>query len=207
MISFHQFINLKEALSLDDPLAQSTLKIKDKNNTTISFEFTLDNNNYKIIIYSTPKIISIQYEQREIILDRFKLMYISLKANQSHSLTNQSGMQANTVYNMLLNAIKQSNDHFGENNINGYTFSGVETAQDLMYDRLMKRFAPNLITWSIDDGIYLKPEAVQKLKDQNPDLIEEINDHIHQETSEREMQIQQDKQNKARERSRRRQQP
>jgi hypothetical protein len=205
MISFSKFISLKEALSLDDPLAQSTLKIKDKNNTTISFEFTLDNNNYKIIIYSTPKIISIQYEQREIILDRFKLMYISLKANQSHSLTNQSGMQANTVYNMLLNAIKQAHDHFGENNINGYTFSGVEPAQDLMYYRLMKRFAPKLITWSIDDGIYLKHEAVQKLKDQNPDLIEEINDHIHQETSQREMQIQQDKQNKAQQRLLRRQ--
>ena len=115
------------------------------------------------------------------------------------------GMQANIIYNMLLNAIKQAHDHFGENNIQGYKFVGAQSNQEIMYDRLMKRFAPNLITWSIDDGIYLKPEIIQKIKDQNPDKINQINDHIHQETSQREMQIQQDKQNKAQQRLLRRQ--
>jgi hypothetical protein len=112
------------------------------------------------------------------------------------------GMQANTVYNMLLNAIKQAHDHFGENNIDGYTFSGAQSEQDIMYDKLMKRFAPNLITWS--RSIFLKPETIQKLKDQNPDLIEDINNHIHQSTSEREMKIQQDKEYKSRVKSRQR---
>jgi hypothetical protein len=55
----------------------------------------------------------------------------------------------------------------------------------------MKRFAPNLITWS--RSIFLKPETIQKIKDKNPDLINQINDHIHQSTSEREMKIQQNK--------------
>jgi hypothetical protein len=111
-------------------------------------------------------------------------------------------MQANTVYNMLLNAMKQAHDHFGENNIDGYKFSGVEPAQDQMYYKLMKRFAPNLISWS--HGIYLKPETIQKIKDQNPDLIEDINNHIHQSTSEREMNIQQNKEYKSRVKSRQR---
>jgi hypothetical protein len=204
MISFHQFINLKEALSLADPLAQSILKIKYKNNTMIEFEFILDENNYQIKIYLNRKPISIQYEQHEIVLDIFNLMYISLKVNRRYSLTNKSGMQANKVYNMLLNAMKQAHDHFGENNVHGYEFSGAESAQDLMYDRLMRRFAPNLITWSTDDGIYLKPEAVQKLKDQNPHMIEEINDHIHQATSEKEISIQQAKKDKSEERKERR---
>jgi DNA polymerase III delta prime subunit len=115
------------------------------------------------------------------------------------------GMQANTVYNMLLNAIKQAHDNFGENNIDGYKFSGAQSNQNVMYDRLMKRFAPNLITWS--RSIFLKPETVQKLKDKNPDLINQINDHIHQSTSEREMKIQQNKQDKNLQRSRRRKQP
>ena len=75
-----------------------------------------------------------------------------------------------------------------------------------MYDRLMKRFAPNLITWDDFFGIYLKPEIIQKLKDKNPDKINQINNQIHQATSEREIQIQQAKEYKARKRSRRRQQ-
>jgi hypothetical protein len=67
--------------------------------------------------------------------------------------------------------------------VHGYDFSGVEPEQNIMYDRLMKRFAPNLITWTYSK--FLKPEAVQKLKDQNPNLIDQINEKIHQETSER----------------------
>jgi mevalonate kinase len=104
---------------------------------------------------------------------------------------------------MLLNAIKQAHDHFGENNIYGYRFSGAQSNQDIMYDKLMKKFAPNLITW-FTSGIYLKPESVQKLKDQNPDLIEEINNQIHQATSKREMSIKQSKKNKNLQRSLRR---
>ena len=190
MISFNQFLNLKEALSLADPLAQSTVKITEKNSQKIIFEFTLDENNYQIKIYLMQKPITIQNQQQEIVLDVFNLMYITLQVNRRYLLTNKMGMKANTVYNMLLNAMKQANDHFGENNVHGYLFSGAETSQDLMYDRLMKRFAPNLITWSTEDGIYLKPEAVQKLKDQNPHMIDEINNHIHQETSQKELSIQ-----------------
>ena len=197
MISFNQFINLKEALSLDDPLAQSTLKIIDKSQLHIAFKFTIDNNKYKILIELKPQII---YKKR--ILNELNLITITLTANDSYRLTNEMGMQANTVYNMLLNAIKQANDHFGENNIDGYTFSGAQSEQDIMYDKLMKRFAPNLITWS--RSIFLKPEAVQKLKDKNPDLIEDINNHIHQSTSEREMNIQQNKEYKSRVKSRQR---
>ena len=104
---------------------------------------------------------------------------------------------------MLLNAIKQAHDHFGENNIDGYTFSGSHYNQDIIYDRLMKRFAPNLITWS--PSIYLKPETIQRLKDKNPDKINQINNQIHQETSEREKNIQQAKEYKSQQRSRRRQ--
>jgi hypothetical protein len=203
MISFHQFINLKEALSLDDPLAQSTLKITDKSSLNIMFEFNFDNNKYLINIHNTKR--SILLDNKE--LDELNLMYISLQVNNSYSLTNKLGMQANIIYNMLLNAIKQAHDHFGENNIHGYRFSGVNPSQELMYDRLMKRFAPNLITWDDFIGIHLKPESIQKLKDKNPDLINKINDHIHQSTSERKKYIQQDKQNKARQRSLRRQQP
>jgi DNA polymerase III delta prime subunit len=202
MISFHQFINIKEALSLTDPLAQSTLKIKEKNPRKIIFEFKLDNDNYEI--YITKEIEPIVLNHKE--LDILYLMKINLIVNNSFQLTNKMGMQANIVYNMLLNSIKQANDHFGENNIYGYTFAGAQSQQDIMYDKLMKRFAPNLITWSHLTGTYLKPETIQKLKDQNPDLIELINNQIHQETSQREMLIQQNKQNKSQQRSRRRQQ-
>jgi hypothetical protein len=196
MISFHQFISLKEALSLDDPLAQSTLKIIDKSHIRINFEFTLNNNNYKITTSRIPRKI---YLQNQTQLDTANLMTVLLKVNDSFELINQLGMQANTVYNMLLNAMKQANDHFGENIIDGYTFSGVEPAQDLIYYKLMKRFAPNLITWS--HSTFLKPETIQKLKDKNPDLINQINEKIHQETSEKKISIQQTKENKARERS------
>jgi hypothetical protein len=195
MISFNQF-RLKEALSLTDPLAQSTLKIIDKSHIRINFEFTLNNNNYKITTARIPRTI---YLQNQTELDRVNLMTVLLKVNDSFELINQLGMQANTVYNMLLNAMKQANDHFGENIINGYTFSGVEPAQDLMYDKLMKRFAPNLITWS--HSTFLKPETIQRIKDKNPDLINQINEKIHQETSEKKISIQQTKENKARERS------
>ena len=113
MISFHQFrLNLKEALSLDDPLAQSTLKIKDKYPNIIKFESKLDNNIYEIIINTLPTTIEIEdedYSQTE--LDTLNLMGITLKSNGLYSLTNQSGMKANIVYNMLLNAIKQANDN------------------------------------------------------------------------------------------------
>jgi hypothetical protein len=212
MISFSKFISLKEALSLDDPLAQSILKIKSRNPTMIIFEFNLDNDNYQINIYKNRKAISIESEQHEVeseqhevVLDIFKLMHISLTVNNSYLLTNKMGMQANIIYNMLLNAIKQAHDHFGE--IDGYEFSGANRNQDLMYDRLMKRFAPNLIAWEHYNGIHLKPESVQKLKDKNPHMIEKINDKIHQETSEKEIQIQKSKENKALRRSLRRQQP
>jgi hypothetical protein len=190
MISFNQFISLKEALSLDDSLAQSTLKIKDKHSNLIVFEFKLDEDYYKIDIFNAPEIINIEDTQ----ISTLNLMKIYLELNGSYSLTNQSGMQANIVYNMLLNAIKQAHDHFGENNIDGYKFVGAQSQQDIMYDRLMKRFAPNLITWSY--GIHLKPETIQKIKDKNPDLIEEINNQIHQATSQREMSIKQDKEYK-----------
>jgi hypothetical protein len=195
MISFNQFINLKEALSLDDPLAQSTLKIKLRHSSMIEFESNLDNNIYKIIIstrLTKIKIYDEDYLPTE--LDTVNIMGISLQVNNSYNLTNKMGMQANIVYNMLLNAIKQAHDHFGENNIQGYKFVGAQSQQDIMYDRLMKRFAPNLITWSY--GIHLKPETIQKIKDKNPDLIEEINNQIHQATSQREMSIKQDKEYK-----------
>jgi hypothetical protein len=197
MISFHQFINLKEALSLDDPLAQSTLKIRDKTSSYITFEFKLDNNYYQIDISNKPQEIYLQYGKT---LDELNLMVIYLKVNNSFDLTNEMGMKANIIYNMLLNAIKQANDHFG-NNTYGYTFSGSHPNQDIMYDKLMKRFAPNLITWS--HGIYLKPETIQKLKDQNPDWIELINNQIHQETSQRKRNIQQNKQDKNQQRKER----
>jgi hypothetical protein len=200
MISFQKFLALKEALSLDDPLAQSTLKIIDKSQLHIAFKFTIDNNKYKILIELKPRII---YKKR--ILNELNLITIILQANDSYHLTNKLGMQANIVYNMLLNSIKQAHDHFGENNIEGYEFSGAQSEQDIMYHKLMKRFAPNLIIWS--PSIFLKPEAVQKLKDQNPDLIEDINNHIHQSTSQREKYIQQNKEYKSREKLRRRQQP
>jgi hypothetical protein len=202
MISFNQFISLKEALSLDDPLAQSILKIIDKSPTFITFEFTLDNDEYQINIENIHQPI---YLQNQTQLNELKLMGIYLEVNGSYKLTNKMGMQANIIYNMLLNAIKQAHDHFGENNIDGYKFSGAQSNQNVMYDRLMKRFAPNLITWS--RSIFLKPETIQKIKDKNPDLINQINDHIHQSTSEREMKIQQNKQDKNLQRSRRRKQP
>ena len=205
MISFQKFLNLKEALSLTDPLAQSTLKITEKNPRKIKFEFILDNDNYKIITIKEIEPIVINHKQ----LDALYLMIIYLQVNESYKLTNKMGMKANIIYNMLLNAIKQAHDHFGENNIDGYTFSGAEPSQDLMYDRLMKRFAPNLITWSATTthlaGIYLKPEAIQKIKDKNPDYIEKINNHIHQATSQQELSIQQSKQIKAQNRLSRRQ--
>jgi hypothetical protein len=200
MISFHQF-RLKEALSLDDPLAQSTLKIKDKFSHFISFEFRTYYDNYQIDITKTNETIYLHQTQ----LDELKLMLIALTVNDSFELIDQLGMKANIIYNMLLNSIKQAHDHFGENNIDGYTFSGSHPNQDIMYDKLMKRFAPNLSTWS--PSIYLKPESVQKLKDKNPDLINKINDHIHQSTSQRELKIQQKKQDKNQQRSTRRQQP
>ena len=200
MISFNQFINLKEALSLDDPLAQSTLKIIDKSQFSINFEFTLNDNYYQIDISNKPRKIYLGYGET---LDTVNLMEITLKVNNSYDLTNQSGMQANTVYNMLLNAMKQSHDYFGENNIHGYRFAGAHSNQDLMYDKLMRRFSPNLITWL--HSTFLKPETIQRLKDKNPDLIDQINNQIYQATSQRKRNIQQKKQDKNLERSLRRQ--
>ena len=200
MISFHQFINLKEALSLTDPLAQSTLKIIDKTQFLIDFEFTLNDNYYTISISNKPRKIYLGYGET---LDTLNLMEITLKVNNSYDLTNQSGMQANTVYNMLLNAIKQAHDYFGENNIHGYSFAGAHSNQDLMYDKLMRRFAPNLITWL--HSKFLKPESIQRLKEKNPDLIDQINNQIYQSTSQRKRNIQQKKQDKNLERSLRRQ--
>ena len=200
MISFHQFINLKEALSLDDPLAQSILKIKDKSSGIITFESTLDNDYYKITIYNTLEKIYLD-ETRMVTLGQLNIMGIYLELNNSYRLTNKMGMQANIIYNMLLNAIKQAHDHFGENNVHGYDFSGVEPEQNIMYDRLMKKFAPNLITWS--HSKFLKPESIQKLKDQNPNIIDKIDDHINQETSERLQYIKDAKQIKNRRRLRR----
>ena len=202
MISFSKFLNLKEALSLDDPLAQSTLKIKDKYPNIIKFESKLDNNIYEIIINTQPTTIEIDdedYSQTE--LDTLNLMGITLKSNGLYSLTNQSGMKANIVYNMLLNAIKQAHNHFGENNVHGYEFSGSNYKQDLMYDKLMKRFAPNLITWSY--GIYLKPETIQKLKDDNPQMINKINEKIHFSTLDRQRLLQQRKEDKNQQRKER----
>ena len=202
MISFHQFINLKEALSLDDPLAQSILKIKDKYPNIIKFESKLDNNIYEIIINTQPTTIEIDdedYSQTE--LDTVNLMGITLKSNGLYSLTNQSGMKANIVYNMLLNAIKQAHNHFGENNVHGYEFSGSNYKQDLMYDKLMKRFAPNLITWSY--GIYLKPETIQKIKNDNPQMIDKINEKIHFSTLDRQRLLQQRKEDKNQQRKER----
>ena len=200
MISFNQFIKLKEALSLDDPLAQSTLKIKDKSSRIITFESKLDNDYYKINIYNTLERIYLD-ETRMVTLGQLNLMGINLTVNNSFALTNKLGMQANIIYNMLLNAIKQAHDHFGENNVHGYDFSGAESAQNIMYDRLMKKFAPNLITWS--HSKFLKPESIQKLKDQNPNIIDKIDDHINQETSERLQYIKDAKQIKNRRRLRR----
>jgi hypothetical protein len=202
VISFSKFLNLKEALSLDDPLAQSTLKIKDKYPNIIKFESKLDNNIYEIIINTQPTTIEIDdedYSQTE--LDTLNLMGITLKSNGLYSLTNQSGMKANIVYNMLLNAIKQAHNHFGENNVHGYEFSGSNYKQDLMYDKLMKRFAPNLITWSY--GIYLKPETIQKLKDDNPQMINKINEKIHFSTLDRQRLLQQRKEDKNQQRKER----
>ena len=201
MISFHQF-RLKEALSLNDPLAQSILKITDKKSDAITFEFTLNDNYYNYYTIRISNSLEEIYLQDGKTLDQLNIMYINLTVNGSFDLTNKMGMKANTIYNMLLNAIKQANDHFGENNVHGYRFTGSRYEQDIMYDKLMKRFAPNLITWLY--GTYLKPEAVQKLKDQNPDLIDQINDNIHKETSQREIQIQQSQQNKNLQRSQRR---
>ena len=197
MISFNQFINLKEALSLDDPLAQSTLKIIDKSQFSINFEFTLNDNYYQIDISNKPRKIYLGYGET---LDTVNLMEITLKVNNSYDLTNQSGMQANTVYNMLLNAMKQSHDYFGENNIHGYEFSGANYKQDIMYDKLMEKFAPNLITWSTY-GTYLKPETIQRLKDKNPDLIDKINEKIHRSTLDRQRSLQQRKEYKNQQRS------
>ena len=208
MISFSKFISLKEALSLDDPLAQSTLKTITKAIDVIVFGFNFDNDEYQISVYKTNQAISFRVfrvENKYQIPYFLNLMEINLKVNGSYLLTNKMGMQANIIYNMLLNAIKKAHDHFGENNIDGCKFAGAQSNQNIMYDRLMKRFAPNIITWSINDGIYLKPEIIQKIKDENPDKINQINDHIHKETSQREMQIQQDKQNKAQQRLLRRQ--
>jgi hypothetical protein len=202
MISFQKFLALKEALSLDDPLAQSILKIKDKYPNIIKFESKLDNNIYEIIINTQPTTIEIDdedYSQTE--LDTLNLMGITLKSNGLYSLTNQSGMKANIVYNMLLNAIKQAHNHFGENNVHGYEFSGSNYKQDLMYDKLMKRFAPNLITWSY--GIYLKPETIQKLKDDNPQMINKINEKIHFSTLDRQRLLQQRKEDKNQQRKER----
>jgi hypothetical protein len=202
MISFQKFLTLKEALSLDDPLAQSTLKIKDKYPNIIKFESKLDNNIYEIIINTQPTTIEIDdedYSQTE--LDTLNLMGITLKSNGLYSLTNQSGMKANIVYNMLLNAIKQAHNHFGENNVHGYEFSGSNYKQDIMYDKLMKRFAPNLITWSY--GIYLKPETIQKLKDDNPQMINKINEKINLSTLDRQRLLQQRKEDKNQQRKER----
>ena len=200
MISFNQFIKLKEALSFDDPLAQSILKITDKSSGIITFASKLDNDYYKITIYNTLERIYLD-ETRMVTLGQLNIMGIYLELNNSYRLTNKMGMQANIIYNMLLNAIKQAHDHFGENNVHGYDFSGVEPEQNIMYDRLMKKFAPNLITWS--HSKFLKPESIQKLKDQNPNIIDKIDDHINQETSERLQYIKDAKQIKNRRRLRR----
>jgi hypothetical protein len=191
MISFNQFLTLKEALSLTDPLVQSTLKIIDKSSQNIMFEFNLDNNKYNIDISNTKRSITLDNKE----LDELNLMKIYLQVNNSYALTNKMGMQANTVYNMLLNAIKQAHDHFGENNIDGYAFSGAQSNQNVMYDRLMKRFAPNLVTWEYNR--FIKPEAVQKLKDQNPQMIDEINEKINIENVKKQINIQNTKQFKA----------
>jgi hypothetical protein len=204
MISFQKFLALKEALSLDDPLAQSILQITDKYPETINFEFKIDNDEYQITLYKVRLQIEVENYQT---LDTVNLMEISLKVNGSFKLTNKMGMQANTIYNMLLNAIKQAHDHFGEANIDGYTFVGAQSQQNIMYDRLMKRFAPNLITWDYLIGIYLKPETIQKLKDKNPDKINQINNHINKATSQKEISIQKAKEYKNYIRSQRRQQP
>ena len=196
MISFNQFIKLKEALSLDDPLAQSTLKIKNKNKKNIIFEFKLNEDYYKIDIYNEPEIINIENTQ----ISTLNLMKIYLELNGSFRLTNQSGMKANIIYNMLLNSIKQAHDHFGENNVHGYEFSGANYKQDLMYDKLMEKFAPNLITWSTY-GTYLKPEIIQKLKDDNPQIIDKINEKIHRSTLDRQRSLQQQKEYKNQQRS------
>ena len=201
MISFHQFLlNLKEALSLDDPLAQSTLKIKNKNKKNIIFEFKLNEDYYKIDIYNEPEIINIENTQ----ISTLNLMKIYLELNGSFRLTNQSGMKANIIYNMLLNSIKQAHDHFGENNVHGYEFSGANYKQDIMYDKLMEKFAPNLITWSTY-GIYLKPETIQKLKDDNPQMIDKINEKINLSTLDRQRSLQRKKEDKNLQRSLRRQ--
>ena len=192
MISFSKFLNLKEALSLDDPLAQSILKIKNRDTKEIKFEFTLNNDKYEINIYITPTIFRINNQTQ---LGELNLMEIYLSINGKYNLTNQSGMQANTIYNMLLNAIKQAHDHFGENNIDGYEFSGVNSNQNVMYDRLMNRFAPNLVTWEYNR--FIKPEAVQKLKDQNPQMIDEINEKINIENVKKQINIQNTKAFKA----------
>ena len=197
MISFSKFISLKEALSLDDPLAQSILKIKNRDTKEIKFEFTLNNDKYEINIYITPTIFRINNQTQ---LGELNLMEIYLSINGKYNLTNQSGMQANTVYNMLLNAMKQSHDYFGENNIHGYEFSGANYKQDIMYDKLMEKFAPNLITWSTY-GTYLKPETIQRLKDKNPDLIDKINEKIHRSTLDRQRSLQQRKEYKNQQRS------
>ena len=201
MISFHQFISLKEALSLDDPLAQSTLKTITKAIDVIVFGFNFDDDEYQISVYKINQAISFRIENKYQIPYFLNLMEINLKVNGSYKLTNKMGMQANIIYNMLLNAIKQAHDHFGENNVHGYEFSGAESAQNIMYDRLMKKFAPNLITWS--HSKFLKPESIQKLKDQNPNIIDKIDDHINQETSERLQYIKDAKQIKNRRRLRR----
>ena len=205
MITFTQFIKLKEALSLDDPLAQSTLIIRDKYPEEIFFEFNMDNDEYEINVYKIkyPLILKIDFDDE--ILGTVNLMEIYLKVNGSFNLTNKMGMKANIIYNMLLNAIKQAHDHFGANNIHGYSFSGANSQQNLMYDKLMKRFAPNLITWNFTIGIYLKPEVIQKIKDKNPDFIEQINNQIHQATSQKEIEIQKTRENKAQNRLRLRQ--
>ena len=202
MISFNQFIKLKEALSLDDPLAQSNLKVIARYSNIIKFESKLDNNIYEIIINTLPTTIEIEDEDySQIELDTLNLMGITLKSNGSYSLTNEMGMQANKVYNMLLNAIKQAHDYFGENNVHGYEFSGANYKQDLMYDKLMKRFAPKLITWSY--GIYIKPEIIQKLKDDNPQMINKINEKIHLSTLDRQRSLQQRKEYKNQQRKER----
>ena len=86
MISFHQFIDIKEALSLDDPLAQSTLKTITKAIDVIVFGFNFDNDEYQISVYKTNQAISFRVfrvENKYQIPYFLNLMEINLKVNGS----------------------------------------------------------------------------------------------------------------------------
>ena len=84
MISFSKFISLKEALSLDDPLAQSTLKTITKAIDVIVFGFNFDNDEYQISVYKTNQAISFRVENKYQIPYFLNLMEINLKVNGSY---------------------------------------------------------------------------------------------------------------------------